>query len=532
MTDNDIYTFKLDYFQTKMGLGRNKLGETHKLLRNPSFGELNKMINEYPESKNANIQNSHPESQKIRRAASTSRGAYERSPYTEEEHYKECTFKPKINQIPGKENTKMPLAEKIAYLSKSKKESIEQREKAKRQQELQQAVNYNYTPSITQYTSRPTIPLEDRFRLEKNKIEEREKLRRANEVEKEVECTFKPQITKRKIVSQIPLFQRVEEVQVDKLKKYTKLRQKYEYNCSFKPDINEKSRNLSSQRKMSAETRTSTSRNCLSRTESSKQISFVQEASPFRLPKREKYQPTDFLNRQASYTEKAAQKLKEQTEEKYKNFNFTPSIDKTSSIIAETCVSPMTLMQKSRKLSDGNIEKIKKQEMARENFYAQFRHSPEINEKSRKIGRSSSISKLTDDSGKEKLRIKRIEELFKKDSENCTFRPELSSNKQFGYVQSGYKQNIDIMKNIEKNLTERRERSKEIKFVNDYNELKNCSFKPEIQKNFNKSGSLRTVKGLERYFELKEIAKRLAKEKYERELKVFCQRPLSSYTSR
>lgn len=532
MTDNDIYTFKLDYFQTKMGLGRSKLGETHKLLKNPSFGELNKMINDYPESQNSSIQNSRPESQKIRRAASTSRGTYERSPYTEEEHYKECTFKPQISQVPGKENKKMPLAEKIAYLSKSKKESIEQREKAKRQQEIQQATNFNYTPCITQYASKPTVPIEDRFKYEKSKIEEKEKLRRANELEKEAECTFKPQITKRKIVSQVPLFQRVEEVQVDKLKKYTKLRQKYEFNYSFKPNINEKSRNLSSQRKMSAETRTSTSRNCLSRTESSKQISFVQEASPFRLPKREKLKQSEFLNRQASHSERAAEKLKEQTEEKYKNFNFTPSINKTSSIIVETCVTPMTLMQKSRKLSDGNLEKMKKQEMARESYYAQFRHSPEINENSRKIGRSSSINQLADDSGKEKLRIKRIEELFKEDSQNCTFRPEIGSSKQFRYVQSGYKQNEDIMKNIEKNLTERREKSKEIKFVNDYNELKNCSFKPEIQKNFNKTGSLRTVKGLERYFELKEIAKRLTKEKYERELKVFCQRPPSSYTSR
>lgn len=526
MTDNDIYTFELDYFHTKMGLSRRKLGETHKLLKNPSFNELNKLITEYPESLNVSNQNSRPNSQRPRRAASTSRGSYERSPYTEEEHFKECTFKPQIREIPGKENKKIPLAQKIANLSKSKKDLIEEREKTKRNQELQQAITYNYTPSINSYTSKPSIPLEDRFKHERIRIEEREKLKRAFEVEKESECTFKPQITKRKLVSQLPLFQRVEEVQVDKLKKYTKLRQKYELEHSFKPSINENSRNLSSQRKMSTETRTSTSHRCLSRT------SLTQENSTFRLPTRENYLPNEFLNRQAQFSEKLAEKLREKTEEKLRNYNFTPSINKTSSIIVETCTSPMTLMQKSRKLSDGNVEKVKKQEVIRENFYAQFRHSPEINENSRKIGRSSSISKLTENHSKDKLRQKRAEELFNEDVKNCTFSPGINQSKQFSYIQSGYKQNAEIMKNIEKNLTDRTQKSKEIKYTYDYNELKNCSFKPEIKKTINRTGSLNTVKGLERYFELKEISKRLAKEKYERELKVFSQRPTSTYTSR
>jgi hypothetical protein len=75
-------------------------------------------------------------------------------------------------------------------------------------------------------------------------------------------------------------------------------------------------------------------------------------------------------------------------------------------------------------------------------------------------------------------------------------------------------------------------RSKELKQFKDFEELKNCSFRPELNEKCLKTGSLKTVRGIERYFELKDIAKRMTRDKYERELKVFCQRPHENHTAR
>ena len=531
MTDNEICTFELDFSQTKLGLAPRYLGETHQLLKNPNFSELNKMISCYPPSPPAETE-TRPVSRRMVRGSSSAR-VFERSPYTEEDHYKECTFKPKINTATGKENLKsrkIPLAQKLANLSRSKREIIENREKAKRNEEIQQAIEFSYTPAITYHQSKPTIPIESRFKYERSRIEEREKMRRMQEVDEEAQCTFKPAISKRNLNNPVPLFKRVDEVQIEKLRNFTQLKQKYEIDLSFKPKINEKSRNLSNQRKINNDSKTSTK--CLSRTASCKQISFTsQDLSPYQLPKREQCQTNEFINRQNQFREKAQENLRKQIESKEKEFNFTPVINKTSSILVETSNSPKTLMQKVRKLSDGNLDKVRKIETIRENFYSQFSHSPEINEKSQKIGRTSSIERLTQ-TNKDKLNAKRIEEVQMQDLNNCTFYPNVQVAKQFRYVKSCYRQDSDISANIERNLIEKGSHTRDLKNKRDYEELKNCSFRPEVNTQISKSGNISTVKGLDRYLELKEIAKRMTREKYEREMKVFCKRPPSNYTSR
>ena len=50
MQNDKIYTFRFEYSQHKTHSMNPELKEAHKMLKNPSFSELNKLINEYPAS--------------------------------------------------------------------------------------------------------------------------------------------------------------------------------------------------------------------------------------------------------------------------------------------------------------------------------------------------------------------------------------------------------------------------------------------------------------------------------------------------
>ena len=458
---------------------------------------------------------------------SSSARVINRSPCTEQDLYKECTFKAKINPAPGKENQKVPLAQRLANLSKSKRETQENREKAKRNEEIQQAIKFSFKPAINHHESKASIPVESRFKYERSRLEDKEKIRRMQKVDQEAQCTLKPSISKRYLNNPVPLYKRVEEVHIEKFKNFSQLKKKYEVDLSFKPKINEKLRNLSDQRKLNNDSKNSTK--CLSRTASCKQISLVnQDISYFKLPKREKSQDYEFLDRQIRCKEKAVESLKKKRENKEKEFGFTPVVNKNSLILVESSNSPKNFEQKVRKLSEGNLDKVKKIDMIREKFYSQFRYSPEINSKSQKIGRVSSVERLTQ-TNKEKINAKRIEGFEIQDLKNCK---NFQGGKQFRYVKSCYRQGSDISANIESSLNKKANKTRDIKNKRDYEEIKNCSFKPEVNTEVFQFGNSNTVKGLGRYFELKEMAKRMTKEKYERELKVFSKRPPANYTSR
>ena len=528
MTDNEIYTFALDFSQTKLGLAAHYLSEAHKLQENPYFSEVSQKISCYPPS-SAPETDFNPIPYPIARG-STSARVLNRSPYPEQDRSKESTFKATINPSSGKENQKLPLAQKLANLHRSKREKTVCREPNKRNGEIKQAIKLSHTSAPNYHQSKPSIPIESRFKYESSRLEEIEKTRRVQENGQVAQWSFKPAVSKKDLNNPAPCSKRVEEVQIDKLRNSTHLKQKNEINLTFQPLINEKSINLSNQIKLNISSITSTK--SLSRSSSCKQISSIsQDLATLKLSKREMHRGNEFLDRQSKCRQIAEESLRRKVGDKEKEFNFIPVINKTSLILVETSNSPQTFEQKVRRLSDGNLDKVKKIEMVREKFYSQFSYSPEINKKSQKIGGASSIERLTQ-TNKEKLNAKRVEEFRIQDLRSCRFYENFKGGRKFSYVKSCYGQGSDISANIESNLNEKANKSREIKNKRDYEELKNCSFKPEVNSEVFQFGNLKTVKGLGRYFELKEMAKRMTKEKYERELKVFSKRPPANYTSR
>ncbi|OMJ91712.1 hypothetical protein SteCoe_5743 [Stentor coeruleus] len=517
MYDNEIYTFELDFFDTKPTKKKLSLCDTHKLLKKPSFTELNKRINEYPSSP-PNINNqSRPASTGVRKSRVPTSTSRERCTRTPEDYLKECTFKPTISKSHSKKTLKVPLEKKLQLLAKSKRDTIENREKAKLKKEIEEAASYPYTPEISNYN------LKSKFSYEKqsqtNKYEELEKLKRQQELEKESECTFHPKIINKTNSQTIPLHERIDQIQIQKLKSSYKLRQKYDIDLSFKPQINSRSRALSTQRKTSTDIGSESTKKGLSHAGSSKEI-ICSDISPIRIPKREFYDHSEFFNRQDEHINRKNSNIKTRQEAQNESLTFTPMINKQSSIIADNNTSPKTIIKRMREMSDNNVLKMQRQNAAREAFYAKFPFAPEINEVSQKIGRSSSIEKLTEDNIKKKNIDRKVEEICQDDMKNCTFSPKINP-KKFHYLKSSYGQDGDIMKRIEEEDKEKREKNRRMKFEKEFEEAKCCSFRPEISREKNKFEKKTSVKGLDRYFELKQMAKRISVEKEEQEKNAF-----------
>lgn len=506
MYDNEIYTLELDFFNTKPSKKTLSLNETHKMLKNPSFTELNKMINEYPQSPPDISVQIKPISAAAKKSQATSSTSRERCTRTPDEHLKECTFRPKISQPLNPENKKVPFEKKLQILSTSKRDIIEKREKEKLKKEIEEAASFPYTPEISKYNFKSKIPLEKRILQQVNKYEEREKLKRQQDIEKESECTFHPKIFKKTNDKILPFHERIDQIQIEKLRNYGKLRQKHETNLSFKPHINDHSRALSTQRKTSTDIGSESTKKCMSRAESSKEIHYT-EISPLRLPTREYHDHSEFLNRQDQHISRKNTNIKSRQQAEERSLNFTPLINKQSSIIVDTTSSPKSIISKMRQMSDSNLLKLKKQKDIREAFYAKFSFIPEINQVSQKIGRNSSVEMLTENSCKKKIIEKKIEDINEDEIGNCTFSPDVKVKKQFKHVKSAYSQNMKIMKKIQEENYGKKEKNKAIKFAKDFEEVKNCSFKPEINKSPVKNAKKVQVKGLDRYLELKQMAK-------------------------
>ena len=525
MQGNEIYTFKLDSFQTTHQIAKLKLGCTHKLLKNPSFAELNKMINEYPESPPQSLPSSRATSRAVPRPQMHSTSSREKLCCLHDDQEKHCTFQPKINYLKGKENSTIPMKEKIKILSKPKSEVIEQRERTRMMNEIEEAARYTYTPDINKSQSNKKISMDERIRNDKDKKIEREKLLRQKSEKELEECSFKPKIIKKCQTLMRPIYQRVEAIQVQQLEHMHKIRQRSEHELSFKPKINKRSRATSMSKRCSSGLSSRCDQEKNSIAEAYNHSNANENLKKITIPLRQCYNFSEFHQRQKKFLDKKQKNSESTLRDTNKNCNFSPNLNRNSVIIVESSNSPQPLLEKMKKLSDDNVNKLNTQNRVRENFYSQFNFSPNINTLSKQIGRTPSVESLTSNSQKHKIRERQQEVIEKDMIENCTFSPDIISKNKFLHVNSSYNQTQNILINIEKEAKEKNDKNKKLKCIQDYDELKKCSFKPIISGKVNYQYPKKEIKGLDRYFELKEMAKRLSKEKTEREKAAFLSTP-------
>lgn len=548
----------------------------HNQMKEPDFEQLSNIYEQYVKSprsceKYDPAKKPRPRSaQGMSRSSSappTKRKSVEQLIQDKEEKFRqECTFKPIINKMPkGRgldyhethKNTSWEA--KLRSLSKPKTETIELRERMKRDKEEQESSICTFKPNITTHRSinrSLEFPVEERlYQDAESKFQERERLKREKEDIEASNYPYQPQVqaSVSKLVGtkklKPPLYQRVEEVQKERNESLYKNKLNSEQNdpdLTFKPKINPYSVQLASFRKIRNDEDTMTISEKLSRDANDKNERKQRLVEAYSQDEYDKYTfspqisisnelaggsinfpgaDQEFLERQKMMQERVRQKREElMAKINQTQYTFKPKIDKTSHFITASSRERSQEKQSDKferwsvKDSQKRFEKEKKMQ---EEHYSKFKYEPEINKLSKQLGRTASLNELAYNEGTKKNLKNKAQAQAAEIEKACSFTPKTDSSKKYSHIGSAYNQKEDIVKIIEDQQREKQQKADNLKKLIEYEEMRPCTFKPSQQISRISIDHHVEVKGVDRFMELKEIAKRIEDEKKEREEKVF-----------
>jgi hypothetical protein len=294
---------------------------------------------------------------------------------------------------------------------------------------------------------------------------------------------------------------------------------------TFQPKISSNSYHLANNRKTRASSKGSScsqnSRKCI---QSNEDCTFTPYLTSFTYNNCKNPSKNDFLERQKFYQsrsqarhEAAVNKVEES------GFRFTPEIDSTSKYLAEHS-KYRTSEKLENRLTKEAVKNRELKENLQEKYYSGFTYEPEINSISKSIGKSSSLTEIANNKFSLALKQRLAEEKAVDEERKNSFTPKITKNKKFEYVSSSYKQSNEMLGTIKQQfylIQQKREESRKLK---EMEEMKNCTFKPQgnIGCIFTNEGRVE-VKGMDRFLELKSIAKKKEEEMKNREKKMFFQ---------
>jgi len=391
-----------------------------------------------------------------------------------------------------------------------------------------------------------------------------------NELETEIlkECSFKPAIIKPPVVSggrrlsldYRPIYQRVGEVQRQKRENLHKLQQavEEEHKPTFAPLVNPNSRKLLEKKEDLEEedkenrqtkengTKRDDERNVslMTRKEDRLEIKYKnQEKWQKELADRYTFAPQlnpnteqilqqseasglDFLERLQIYNQKS--KHWKQQDHDLEKYTFQPYINPSTKGMVEARQSRMgeSELEKYERLSFHDKQKMDQEKQTiEERYYSQFSFKPNINKLSSSIAPSRSVIELYKDEKREIHQQVAKEAAEKAFQETYTFHPQLYKT-QIGQIEPVSKLDIRNPENLIQRL-KIKEQEKALKIEQEKREkqkkeIEGCTFTPWVNPDMPKQteGPV-VVRGLDRFLELKDLAKKLEDEKREREENAF-----------
>ena len=474
----------------------------------------------------------------------------------------ECSFKPEINQYDGYEE-EITQEERWRRLLEPKTGKIQKLEKAKFERERKQIEQtWSFKPNIRKqdeeehqkvWSKKQVV---DRLHYEANKREEkREKLKRKVEEERMKDWSFKPNIHKDQNIGLLrtnsnrrPIYERVDDVQKHKDETLRKLRVEAECqneNLKFKPKVNKVSEKLVNKRiqKKYGSTKNINvverlTRDASDRIEKKNKDDFdheISEMHPFQ-PKLSTFSNMshnktmynldnkNFYERQQEFLQKQHERREAKRNEEGKQFSFKPKINTTSDIIVEA--DPQRAEEwendKFNRLYAKDFHKVEaKKEAIKEELYGKFTYKPHINQLSKLMAADRTYSDLVDVSqNKSTLTHDIHHELNMQKVKECTFKPKI--NKNYKGVTATYANKEDMKAMLKEKARQRRMKYDQEVNNKQYEEIKDCTFKPNINSGVPKtSNEIVVVRGLGRYMELQELASKKTKDQLEREAQVF-----------
>ena len=369
------------------------------------------------------------------------------------------------------------------------------------------------------------------------KFHERERIQREKEDEKLATFPFSPQIqySTSKLVGtkydRPPIYQRVSELQRELTENKNNIKLSAEANnadLTFKPQINKYSLHLAETRKKrsasssfqtdSYDRKYNTSHNSFDQ-----KCAFAPQVSSYgaSLPGTQ----TDFLKRQRTLQEKSATQKEEMITRLHKtSCNFTPEINKVSKYITQSDKSRMGKNIEERLI--GSLEKNRSLKVKlQEEHFGSFRFEPSINTISKSIGRSTSLNEIANNRVSSAKKMKKLEEKAADEERKHSFTPTTTKSRKFEYISSSYKQSERLSDVVREEISVKQRKIDEDKRIKEIEEMKECTFTPSSTGGrFYHSGKV-SVKGIDRFFELKAIAHRRDQETKQREERVFFKNP-------
>ena len=135
---------------------------------------------------------------------------------------------------------------------------------------------------------------------------------------------------------------------------------------------------------------------------------------------------------------------------------------------------------------------------------------------SKYIGRKTDINKLNYQDNKD------IEKKIKKEEEEYDFKPQLINN-NYKNIKSNYKNDENILERINEEMKNRNGRIKMMQMIKENNDIEKYNFTPEINKKIPDFENNKPIymKGMARYLNQMEKARKAKRDKEEREKEVF-----------
>lgn len=420
----------------------------------------------------------------------------------------ECTFKPKINQSSREESTsREDLFEKLA---KSKAEVVLEREKVKRQLEDMDRDRLSSRTKSISGDSR----VEDRLYTKENKALKYEMIKRQQEEKEASSFPYSPQIsssTSKFHSPSKPLYLRIKQVQDERALKKQQASECIEPVYSFHPSISPNSHYLAKNRSKASQSSRLTHSSISKAQSINSSISIHTQPSNLSTAQ-------DFLDRQQSHQAKSEKEKALLFSASAENLKFKPTISENSKIIlnCKRNLAGESFREKIDRIVKGDTERNRKlKNKLEKEVYGKYKFTPDINEISKVLVKNSSF--VVDDlKNKKKLRAQAsVAEIEK----TCSFSPCLNNNKRFDRVRSVYTQNEEILNGIEKKRKEKNLNAKMVKDELEVKEREKCTFKPKRIPRISSDGDVK-VKGVDRFYELRNLALRQKEEKEIREKKV------------
>ncbi|KAF5837104.1 hypothetical protein DUNSADRAFT_4827 [Dunaliella salina] len=170
-------------------------------------------------------------------------------------------------------------------------------------------------------------------------------------------------------------------------------------------------------------------------------------------------------------------------------------------------------------------------EALREHHYAQFTFAPEINPRSRSIGKHHTIEELHGNEKGSRCRARASRAVDERYEEECTFKPALDPHSLALANQRRQMGAPSLLDRLDHDMSVkmRNARLQEAQAQREYEELKECTFTPEVNKGPPPMPEPSvTIPGLSRYAELQELAKRKKEEQQRRQDEVWQKHPKGS----